>query len=71
MSIIEKPLKESENINWNFIESTHLLESKSYLKILGLPYYMENTNNLITSELVEGVIKGSYIFNNITLTSKP
>jgi len=47
------------------LESPHLLQSKSYLKILGLPYYLKNTNNPITSELVEGVIKKSYIFNNI------
>jgi len=53
------------------LESPHLLQSKSYLKILGLPYYLENTNNPITSELVEGVIKKSYIFNNITFVSKP
>ena len=70
ISIIKKALKESENINQNFIESSHLLKFKSYLKILGFPYYIKNTNDLITSELVKEVIKESYIFNNITLTSK-
>ena len=37
MSIIEKVLKESENINQDFIESPHLLKYKPYLEILGLP----------------------------------
>jgi len=37
MSIIEKVLKESENINQDFIESPHLLKYKLYLEILGLP----------------------------------
>ena len=31
---------------------------------------MENTNILITSELVKGVIKETHIFNDIILTSK-
>jgi len=71
INIIEKVLKEAENVNWDLIESSHLLQFKLYLKILGLLYYLENTNNPITSELVEGVIKESHIFNDITLTSKP
>jgi len=70
MSTIEKVLKEAKNVNRDLIECPHLPQSKSYLKILGLPYYLENTNNPITSELVEGVIKESHIFNDVPLASK-
>jgi len=41
------------------------------LQILDLSYYSKNTNNPITSELVEEVIKESHIFNDIMLVSKP
>lgn len=71
MKIIEKVLKEAKNVNWDLIKSSHLPQFKLYLKILGLLYYLENTNNSITSELVEEVIKESHIFNVITLISKP
>ena len=70
IGIIKKVLKEFENINQDLIKSSHLLQSKLYLKILDLPYYLENTNNSITSELVKEVIKKFHIFNNITPTSK-
>lgn len=70
IGIIKKVLKEFENINQDLIKSSHLLQSKLYLKILDLPYYLENTNNSITSELVKGIIKKFHIFNDITPTSK-
>ena len=63
--------KNSENINQDFIKSSCLPQSKLYLKILDLPYYADNTNNPVTSELVERVIKKSHIFNDIILTLKP
>jgi len=69
MSIIEKYIKETNNIDSKHINIPWL--SKSYLKILSLPYILENTNLLITSELVKEVIKETHIFNDIILTSKP
>ena len=71
MSIIEIYLKETENINLDYIDSSHLLKSKSYLKILSLSYTLNNTNLPITSKIIEKVIKETYIFNNIILVSKP
>ena len=47
MSIIEKFLKESENINQDLIKSPYLPQSKLYLKNLDLLYYSKNTNNII------------------------
>jgi len=70
IGIIKKVPKEFENINQDLIKSSHLLQSKLYLKILDLPYYLENTNNSITSELVKEMIKNFHIFNDITPTSK-
>ena len=70
IGIIKKVLKEFENINQDLIKSSHLLQSKLYLKILDLSYYLENTNNSITSELVKRMIKKFHIFNDITPISK-
>ena len=70
IGIIKKVLKEFENINQDLIKSSHLLQSKLYLKILDLSYYLESTNNSITSELVKGIIKKFHIFNDITPISK-
>ena len=70
IGIINKILKEAENINWDLINSPQLLQSKLFLKILSLLYFSENTNHRITSELVKRVIKELHIFNDITLASK-
>ena len=70
MSIIEIYLKETENINLDYIDSSHLLKSKSYLKILSLSYTLNNTNLPITSKIIEKVIKKTHIFNNIILVLK-
>jgi len=67
MSVIEKYLKENDNINLDYIASPYLLKYKSYLMILGLLYIVEKTNLSITSELIEEVIKEFYIFNDIVL----
>ena len=52
------------------IKALRLPQSKSYLKIIGIPYLMENTNILINSDFVETVIKSSHIFNDLSLTFK-
>ena len=71
MNIIKKCIKDSKNINSEHIENSQLPKSKSYLKILGLSYLMENTNQSITSEIVKETIKQTYIFNDVILVSKP
>ena len=70
MSIIEKYLKENDNIDLDYITSLYLPKSKSYLKILGLLYVIEKTNIPVTSELIKEIIKESYNFNNIILVSR-
>ena len=53
------------------IQDGCLLQSKSYLKILGLSYLLENTNTPIDSEVIKNIIKTTHIFNNIKVASKP
>ena len=50
------------------IESPHLPKSKSYLKILRLPYTMEN--GVITPDIVKGVLKDVYLFKDVILALK-
>ena len=43
----------------------------SCLKIISIPYFLENTNTSIIVDVVEIIIKLNYIFNNIILASRP
>jgi len=49
--------------------SFRLLQSKSYLKILDISYYIKDTNLLIIPDIVERIIQTTYIFNNTILVS--
>lgn len=51
--------------------SPRLLQSKLYLKILSIPYFVKNTNLSLLSNIVERVIKLTYIINDIVLASHP
>ena len=55
----------------NNIQDACLPQSKSYLKILGILYLSEGTNMPIDLGVVESIIKSTYIFDNIKITSKP
>jgi len=68
---IEKAIKNSKKINKDFVKSSCLSQSKSYLKILGLSYFVKNTNEPITSQIVKEVLKESHIFKDIKFSSKP
>jgi len=57
--------------NLEDITSSHLLQLKLYLKILEIPYLLENSNLSITSDIIEEVIKSFYLFNDITLACYP
>ena len=47
--------------------SPYLSQSKLYLKILKVPYFLENTNLSITSDVIEEIIKDIHLFNDIFL----
>ena len=69
LNIVEKYIKELNNINSNNIISPCLSQFKSYLKILGISYYLANTNSPITSNIVEEIIKNTHVSNNFILVS--
>jgi len=41
------------------------------LKIIGIPYLLENTNTPIMADVVKTIIRNNYIFNNVAVASKP
>jgi len=70
LQTIENYIKNANCINTNRVKIPRLPQSKSYLKIIGIPCLQKNTNTPITSSIVEDIIKKNYIFNNISLASK-
>ena len=72
MSIIDKYIKNSNDINSLQVEDAHLPMSKSYLKIIGIPYYpYPDHQTKLTSNDIENILKQNHIFDNISLASKP
>ena len=69
LNIIEKYMKDLNDVNSNNIMSPRLSQSKSYLKILGILYFMENINLSIISDIIERVIQSTHIFNDIVWAS--
>jgi len=70
MNIMENYIKESTNINTNKVSSLWLPQSKSYPKILGIPY-LTNNGTPIAHNQIEEVIKRIHLFNDVTLASSP
>ena len=46
-----------------------LPQSKSYLKIVRIPYISEKTNIWISLDKIENVLKNNYLFNNEEILS--
>ena len=68
---IEKYVKNSLEDNDNTISFPRLPQSKSYLKIIGILYYVNSSNMHISSEDIERILKNNHIFNDIILASRP
>jgi len=64
---IEKYIKQSLDNNSNTIASLRLPQSKSYLKIVGILYYVDKSNTHITTENIECILKNTHIFNKSVL----
>ena len=47
--------------------SPRLPQSKLYLKILNILYFVENNNLSLTSDIIERIIETSHIFSDIVL----
>ena len=69
LQTIERYIKNSNQIDADKIEISWLPQSKLYLKIISLPYLIENTNILVTLEVVEKIFKSNHIFKNILIAS--
>jgi len=69
LAMIENYLKNMQNIDSSSIESPHLPKSKSYIKIIGLPYKINQ--DVISPDFIEGVLKKTHLFNGVMLASKP
>ena len=69
LSMIENYLKNVQNVNPDSIESPYLPKSKSYMKIVGLPYSSEL--GVMSPNIIEGIFKNSHLFKDASLASKP
>ena len=70
--IIDQFMKNSSNINSLQVEDLRLPKSKSHLKIIGIPFYPHtNSQDKLTSADIETILQQNYIFDNVTLVSKP
>ena len=69
LSTIEKYLKSIQNVDSDLIESPCLPKSKSYMKIIGLPYKINQ--DVISPDFIEGVLKETHLFKGVMLASKP
>jgi len=66
LMVLEKYLK---NINHDNNLVPRLPQSKSYLKILEVPYYGNNASNSISVTQVEEILSYNTMFSNITLAA--
>ena len=64
-------IKDINSIISDEVQISRLSQSKSYLKITGIPYYVDGTNLPITLDDIGVIIKFNHIFNDFMLTSKP
>jgi len=71
LNIIEKYIKNVNAVNSDDVMLPRLPQSKSYFKILGILYLIENMNIPISADVIERVLQLTHIFNDIVLMSKP
>ena len=68
---VETYIKNANQIEADNVKLPYLLQLKSYLKIIEIPYIMENTDTPLFLDIVESIIKNNHIFNNIAIMSRP
>ena len=69
LSRIEDFLKKINNVNLDSIKCPCLPKSKLYMKIIGLPFNLEQ--GVLTPDFIKDVLKEMYLFKDIMLVSKP
>ena len=72
MAVINNYVKSLNDINSLQVDEPHLPKSKSYLKIISIPFFLHaNSQERLTPNDIETILKQNHIFNNISLASKP
>jgi len=72
MAIINNYVKSLNDINSLQVDEPRLPKSKSYLKIIGIPFFPHaNSQGRLTLNDIETILKQNHIFDNISLASKP
>ena len=72
LQIINQYVKKSDNINELQVKKPCLPQSKSYLKITGIPYFPNGkSQECLNISDVKLTLKQNHIFNNIKLALKP
>ena len=67
--MIKKYMKNLNNIDSKDVSSSCLSQSKLYLKILDISYFIEDTNPFVSVDVIKAVIQNTHIFNDIVLAS--
>ena len=62
LQTIERYIKNVNNIKSYYIKALRLPQSKSYLKIIGISYLLEDSNTLISSDVVKKSYQGELYF---------
>jgi len=71
LSIIDNYIKNSNDINSLQMDKPRLSKSKSYLKIIGIPFFLHtNSQDKLILNDIETILKQNHIFDNISLASK-
>ena len=72
LQIIDQYIKNSSDINALQVEEPYLPQSKSYLKIIGIPFFpYSNSQDHLTLSNIETILKQNQIFNNVILAFRP
>ena len=70
LQTIERYVKNTNQIDLDKVKTPWLPQLKLYLKIICIPYLLENTNTPNLADVIKIIIKNNHIFNNIAVTSK-
>ena len=72
LQIISQYIKKLEDINKIQVKEPHLSQSKSYLKIIGIPFFPNGkSQERLNASYIKTILKQNQIFDDIKLTSRP
>ena len=72
LQIIDQYMKKSKDINKLQVEKPRLPQLKLYLKIIGIPYYLNSkSQECLNSSNVEAILKQNQTFDDIKLAPRP